>query len=126
MTTFSNLPSQNQPSKNSVDSVVQTFNNFYSVPIQLDAGVLNAMIGFFENKGFDPSTAQSISVIIMTQAQQDRFDPMTVLDSLKGFDTLQLSSLAAQILNYNRSKTSYLGLANKVAPFPAIQRNVIA
>jgi len=125
MTTFSNLPPQNQPN-NSVDGTVQVFNNFYSVPVQISATSLNAMTGFFENKGFDPTTAQSIAVILITQAQQDKFDPMIVLDSLKGFDSLQLSSLATQILNYNRSKTSFLGLSNTVSPFTLVQRNIIS
>lgn len=126
MQTFSNLPQTSLPGKNSVDGVVQTFNNFYSMPIQLSADAFNAMTGFFENKGFDPSTSQSLALVIMKQAQQDKFDPMTVLDSFKSFDATQLSTLATQILNYNRSKTSYLGLVNSLVSYPLVSRNIIA
>lgn len=126
MKTFSNLPPVPPPSNNSVDGVVQTFNNFYSVPTQLSANAFNAVTGFFENKGFDATTAQSLALIIIKQAQQDQFDPMTVLDSFQNFDASQLSALATQILNYNRSKTSYLGLVNDLVSNPYVQRTVIS
>lgn len=125
MTSFSNLPPQNQPSKNSVDGVVQTFDNFYKAPVQMSADVFNAMTGFFESKGFDPNTSKSLAVVLIKQAQQDQFDPMTILDSFKAFDATQLSNLATQILNYNRSKTSYLGMVTTVDTYKLVQRNII-
>jgi hypothetical protein len=126
MKTFSNLPITPRPNKNSSDGVVQTFDNFYTVPTELSADAFNAVTGFFENKGFDMLTAQSIALVIMKQAQHDKFDPMVVLDSFKDFDATQLSSLATQILNYNRSKTSYLGIINDLVSNPYVQRTVIA
>jgi hypothetical protein len=126
MKTFSNLPPTPYPSNNSADGVVRTFDNFYSVPVELNANAFNAVTGFFENKGFDPTTSQSIALVIMKQAQNDRFDPMVVLDSFKNFDASQLSTLATQILNYNRSKTSYLGVVNDLVSNPYVQRTVIA
>jgi hypothetical protein len=125
-TALSNLPPSSQPNSSSVDSMVQAFNNFYAVPVELSSTVLNAMVGFFENKGFDVTTAQSIALVIMTQAHRDNFNPMTVLDSLKGVGNLELSNLATQILNYNRSKTSFLGMVNNSVPFEPVQRNIIA
>lgn len=126
MNTFSNLPPTPQPSKNSADGVVRTFDNFYSTPVELSANAFNAVSGFFENKGFDSLTSQSIALVIMKQAQQDQFDPMVILDSFKNFDATQLSTLATQILNYNRSKTSYLGVVNDLVSNPYVNRTVIA
>lgn len=126
MKTFSNLPITPKPNKNSSDGVVQTFDNFYAVPTELSADAFNAVTGFFENKGFDMLTSQSIALVIMKQAQHDQFDPMVILDSFKDFDATQLSSLATQILNYNRSKTSYLGIINDLVSNPYVQRTVIA
>jgi len=123
---LSNLPTVPPPSGNTVDSVINTFNGFYSTPIQLNAGSFNAMVGFFENKGFDSSTAKSITLVIMTQCQQDGINPMTIIDSMSGQDAASLSVLATQILNYNRYKSSYLGIANTVAPFVQVQRNILA
>ena len=123
---LSNLPPTPPSSQGSPDSVVQTFNAFYQYPIQLDAGTLSAMLGFFENKGFDKVSAQSISVILMTQALQEKINPMTLLDGLSGFDGIQLTTLATEILNYNRYNSSYLGIATPIAPFLQVQRNVIA
>jgi hypothetical protein len=124
--TFSNLPTTPPPSNNSVDSVVNTFNSLYTLPIQLNAGAYNAMVGFFQNKGFDVVASQSITLVIMTQCQQDNINPMTIIDSLRGQDAAALSVLATQILNYNRFKSSYLGIADTVAPFFQVQRNIIA
>jgi len=126
MNKFSNLPSNPPPSNTSVDNASYTFNNLYSMPVQLDANVFNAMTGFFENKGFDPSTAKSITSIIMTQCQQDNLNPMSVIDSLRAQDAASLSSVATAILNYNRFKSSYLGVGNTVAPFDPVQRNILA
>jgi len=122
MTTFSNLPPVAPPGNNSVDSS----NNYYDYPYQLDAGILNALSGFFENKGFDQVSARSISSIMMIQSLKDNINPMTILDSLSGFSSLDLSTLATQILNYNRFKSSYLGISTPVAPMTLVQRNVLA
>jgi hypothetical protein len=84
------------------------------------------MVGFFQNKGFDVVASQSITLVIMTQCQQDNINPMTIIDSLRGQDAAALSVLATQILNYNRFKSSYLGIADTVAPFFQVQRNILA
>lgn len=123
---FSNLPTTPPPSGNSVNNVVNTFNSYYEFPIQLDASTFNAILGFFENKGFDKTSAQSITTIMMTQSIQDNINPMTIIDSLGGLNGADLSDLATQILNYNRFKSSYLGVASTVKPFQQVQRNIIA
>ena len=84
------------------------------------------MTGFFENKGFDPTTAQSLTLTIMSQSLQDNINPMTVIDSLSGFDSAALSTLATAILNHNRYKTSYLGVGTQVTPVPLVNRNIVA
>jgi hypothetical protein len=125
-TILSNLPPTPKASQASVNSTVQAFNEYYQFPLQLDTGTLDAMKGFFESKGFDKVAAESISVVIIQQSLQDNINPMTVLDGLSGLTGLDLSTLATQILNYNRFKSSYLGIGTKVLPHPEIQRNILA
>jgi hypothetical protein len=122
---YSNLPTKRPPNTNSSDGTVQIFNTYFSSPVELNVGTLNAMTGFFESRGFDPLTAKSIAVIIMSQADVDGYNPMTVLDNLTGLDGLEISELATQILNHNRYKTSFLGYTTALEPYHEIQRNIV-
>jgi hypothetical protein len=51
---------------------------------------------------------------------------MTTLDGLDHLDGADLSALATQILNYNRFKSSYLGIGTQASPNQQIQRNILA
>jgi hypothetical protein len=123
---LSNLPPTPQASQSSVDHTIKALGDFDQFPLQLDAATLDTMKGFFESKGFDKVAAESISVVIIRQALQDNIDPITVLDGLSGLNGADLSTLAIQILNYNRFKSSYLGIGTRVLPHPEIQRNILA
>ena len=81
---------------------------------------------FFEKRGFSASSAESIALVILTQAKKDNFNPQKIIDSLSGLTSLEISGLVAEILNYNRFKTSSLGIY--IAPTAAdeIQRNILA
>jgi hypothetical protein len=119
---YSNLP----PNKGSVESTVQAFDNYYTQPLELNAGVLDAMRGFFTSRGFEPVAAESIAVVIMKQAKKDGYNPMQILDTLKGLDSVEISALVSEILNYNRVKTSFLGYARQFIPSQEVLRNILA
>jgi hypothetical protein len=123
---LSNLPLKPQPASVGVDGTKQTFNNFYQFPLQINSETFNMMKGFFEQKGFGKLAAESISVVLIRQCLQDNINPMTTLDGLGNLDSADLSALATQILNYNRFKSSYLGIGTSVVPNQLIQRNIIA
>jgi len=118
---YSNVPGttsiSNQPT-------VQAY-GFYSQPIEFNSTVLAAMKSYFVNREFGEVAAESIAITIMTQSKQDGYNPMQILDTLKGLDSVQLSALVSEILNYNRFKTSSLGYAQTFKPNVEVQRNVI-
>ena len=116
----------NIPINQTTNSTVNAFDNFYSAPVEMNATVLAAMTGFFTNKGFGEVAAESIAVTIITQAKQDGYNPMQILDTLRGLNDIELSGLVSEILNYNRFKSSSLGYAQKFQPNPEIQRNILA
>lgn len=120
---FSNLPPVAEPDTN---STVQAFDNYQSLPVELSSTVLAAMTAFFTNRNFGEVAAESISVTIMTQAKQDGYNPMQILDTLRGLDTVELSGLVSEILNYNRFKSSSLGYAQTIKPNAEVQRSIIA
>lgn len=123
---MSNLYSNIPPNRTAVESTVQAFDNFYTQPLELNAGVLDAMKGFFTKRGFESVAAESIAVVIMKQAKKDNYNPMQILDTLKGLDSVEISALVSEILNYNRVKTSFLGYARQFTPNQEVQRNILA
>jgi hypothetical protein len=120
-TTLGNLPSS--PTSN---STVQAFDRYYEKPFELDASTYIMMKGFFEGNGFDQSAATTIAVSIMKQAKLDGYNPLEVLDTMKGLQVLELNSVVTDILNYNRFKTSYLGQSTGFKPFETVARNILA
>ena len=60
-------------------------------------------------RGFEEQSAKSTAIVLMSQARIDDVNIFEVLDSLKGFDTVQLNQLVATVLNNNREKISILG-----------------
>ena len=65
------------------------------------------LLDFLESKGFDKSAAQSTGAVLMQQAKLDNVKVFELLDTLKGFDKLQLSYAVATILNFNRQKNKH-------------------
>ena len=116
----------NIPVTSSQDQTVQAFDSYWSIPIEINSSVLAAMKGYFTNRDFGEVAAESIAVTIIRQAKQDGYNPMQILDTLKGLDNIQLSGLVSEILNYNRFKSSSLGYADKFQPHSEIQRNILA
>ena len=120
---YSNLPPAAEPNTN---STVQAFDEYQTQPIELNSAVLAAMTAFFTNRGFGEVAAESITVTVMTQAKQDNYNPMQILDTLKGLSNVELSGLVSEILNYNRFKSSSLGYAQPITPNAEIQRSILA
>lgn len=120
---LSNLPANsNLPS----NQMVNAYDAYINRPLELDTSTLNAMKGFFQSRGFESLSAESISVIIIKQAKRDGYNPLTILDTLKGLDNVEISALVAEILNYNRFKSSFLGYARANNTASEINRNILA
>lgn len=120
--TLSNVPLE----KSSAEPTIQAFNAYFSTPIEINASAYAAATGFFTSRGFDITAAESISTTILVQAKQDGYNPMQIIDTLKGLSSAELSGLVAEILNYNRFKTSNLGNAQPFDTNPEIKRNIMA
>jgi hypothetical protein len=123
-TTYNNVP--NQKAASNSDQTIQAFDQYYQTPIELNNNELVAMTGFFEKRGFEINAAESTALVILQQAKKDGFNAMQVMDTLSGLTPIEISSLVAEILNYNRFKTSSLGTAQHYAPSEEITRNILA
>ena len=84
------------------------------------------MTGFFESKGFGEVAAESVAITVLTQSVKEGYSSMQVMDTLKGLGQVEISGLVAEILNYNRFKTSLLGVAQFYSPSDEVTRNIVA
>ena len=102
----------NLPARNIEDSAAGTrlfFDSYGQDPLEFNANDVSATIGFFESKGFDSDAALVVSTVLLKQAKIDDTPIFQLLDTLKGFNNLQLSQLVGEVLNNNRTSTSTLG-----------------
>jgi len=121
---YNNIPKEKTSSAS--NQTVQTFDQYYTTPIYLNNNELTMMTGFFEKRGFDLNSAEATALVILQQAKKDGFSAMQVMDTLTGLTPVEISKLVAEILNYNRFKTSSLGTSQNYAPSEEIVRNIIA
>jgi hypothetical protein len=124
MTTYNNLP--NKSDSNSLQKVVRYFDNYYTKAIDLSVEDIDVLIGFFESKGFDSIAAKNISYVILKTAKESNYKAQEIIDSLKNYDPLQLNEFLLSVMNYNRVKTSSLGVIYKTNPIDMVQRNIRA
>jgi hypothetical protein len=120
---FNNIP-QTRAESNS-DLTVKVFDQYFQAPIDLNNNELIAMTGFFESRGFDKDSAESTALVILKQAKKDNYSPMQIMDTLTGLSNVEISGLVAEILNYNRFKTSSLGISQLYSPADDVVRNIL-
>ena len=111
MTLSTNLPITDL---SNTQLVKQFFDNYFVKPVSFPAGEIDATVGFFTKRGFDPSSAKSISIVLLNQARAENVSVFTLLDTLKALTDVQLSQIVAQVINGYREKTSLLGY--RIAP----------
>lgn len=123
MATYNNIPTEKSPS--SSDQTIKVFDTYYQTPIDLNNNELIAMTSFFEKRGFQPVAAESTALVILKQAKKDGYNSMQILNTLGGLSDVEISSLVSEILNYNRFKTSALGVVQQVTPQGEVLRNIL-
>ena len=102
-----NLP--RQPVTDSTAQVKQFLDRYFQASLSFPSNQVDAVIGFFESRDFDLTSAQTIGTVLLQQAKLDDLNVFELLDTLKGLDALQLSAVVTEVINYNRSKISTLG-----------------
>jgi hypothetical protein len=112
----------NLPPSPNADSATATklfFDSYGEQPLEFNSSDVDAAVGFFESKGFDRDAATTTAITLLKQAKIENQPIFQILDTLKGFNSLQLSALVGEILNNNRPSTSTLGFrvanANKIS-----------
>jgi len=126
MSTASNLPvDPNADSGDSGEKVKNFFDAYFNAQISFPAAQIDALVGFFEKRGFDRLASQSTSIILLQQAKLDEVNPFTLLNTLQGLEDVQLSAIVTEVLNYNREKTSTLGYRQNASGNFYEERNIL-
>lgn len=120
---MSNLPLE-KPEPRSDKSVKQFFDRYFSDSLEFPASQVDAVVGFFENRGFDKNAAISTSIVLLEQAKLDSVNIFQLIDTLKGISDVQLSQIVTEILNYKRPRSSSLGFREVIGVEQFEQRNI--
>lgn len=123
MVDFSNPTSNVQ--QDSAYETKEFFDKYFVDSISYPSNQVDAVVGFFEKRGFEKSVAISVSAVFLQQAKVDNINVFELLDTLKGIDGRQLSSVVTQVLNLNRSRISTLGFRNTEKVIPEEVRNIL-
>ena len=103
---MSNIPNE---TKDSQAPVKEFFDNYFNETLTFPGADVDAVVGYFESRGFDKTSSISTASVILQQAKIDNVNVFELLDTLKGLSEAQLSNVVAEILNFNRDATSSIG-----------------
>jgi len=121
---MSSLPTTS--TKSSDQKVTSFFNNYFNQTLSYPSNEVDAVIGFFQKRGFEKTSAISTATVLLNQAKLDNVKIFELLDTLKGLDNIQLSAVVTEVLNYNRLRTSTLGFRVVDNVLTLEKRNVVA
>ena len=120
--TNSSLPVQTQSGDK---KVTEFFDKYFTKKLEFSTNEVDAVVAFFEKRGFDRSAAIITGTILLQQAKLDDIKVFVLLDTLKDFDETKLSAVVAEVLNYNRINTSTLGFKSNAVVDTLEKRNVV-
>ena len=103
----------------------QLFDRFFTKTISYPSNRVDAVVGFFENRGFDKGAAISVASVLLEQASIGNVNVLGLLDQLTNYDGIKLNSIVTAILNNNRSKISKLGYRTEQQLNVIESRNII-
>ena len=110
------------------DTLVKTkefFFNYEKEAISYPSNQVDAVVGFFESRGFEKTAAISTATVLLRQAKIDGVNVMDLLDQLRTIDDIKLNNLIGAILNTNRSAISKLGFVTEPATENVLTRNIV-
>lgn len=113
------------PSNDSAESTRNFFNRYFTESVSYPSNQVDAVVAFFRSRGFDKLASNSVAAVLLQQTKVDNVNVFELLDTLKGYDKVKLSSLVTAILNANRSKVSILGYKEEKVSKVIESRNIL-
>lgn len=112
-------------SSTSNDEVRNFFDKFFLHQITFPTNQIDAVVGFFLKRGFDDSAARSTSIVLLNQSRLENVNPFELLDTLKGLNETQLSTVVTEVLNIYRDQRSALGYRITSVEETTESRNIV-
>ena len=106
------------------EQMVAYFDSRFKKPLEFAANDFDAVIGFFLKRGFEKTSAQTISQVLLSQAKREDVKIFELLDKLAGYNKTQLTSIILNVINTSRDKTSQLGFRSKSNVTKLEERNI--
>jgi len=117
---------QEKPNNYSDKGVTNFFDKYFTKKLSFPTNQVDAVVTFFERAGFDKSAAVAVATVLLQQAKVDGINIFKLLDTLKGYNELQLSSIVTEVLNYSRAKSSTLGYKRTESADKTEKRNIVS
>ena len=105
--------------------VNKVFDQYFTSSQNFPSNEVDAVVGFFENRGFEKTAAVSTATTLLSQARLDNVNVFELLDTLKGLESVQISAVVAQVINYNRPSTSTIGFRREGQNNLSEKRNIL-
>lgn len=97
-------------SNNNIDLTVRVFDTFYGYDVNVPANEYDLVNSFFLSVMDDARTAGNMTVSLFQVADQTKVPVLTLLDTMKGRNQIDISLNMAYFLNNIRSRTTLLGV----------------
>jgi hypothetical protein len=114
-----------QTFSDSAEKTLDYFNNYNSKPLEFTSNEIDQIIAFFTSNGFSKESADLISSIFLEESKKTNLSILSLLNSLKTQEGLDINQSVALILNKYRSPTSKLGFKSDIDLPTSIKRNLI-
>jgi hypothetical protein len=102
------------------------FNNFFVPDYTVSENTNDAILSYFQQQTGSKESASLLAQAVMNTAQQQREDPLLVLDEFKKLPSGELDAVLALYLNTTRVSTSLLGIKNIPKPNKFVSRSIKA
>lgn len=114
-----------QSNTDSANKTKSFFDNYQKANINFASNEVDAVVSFFEGKGFETQAARSTGIVLLSQAKSENKPVFELLEDLVKFDKLQLTDIVAAVLNSNRNKISKLGYKRPQTTQTLNERNIV-
>lgn len=101
------------------------WNNYFKPDLTVSPGVDAAIISYFERVAENRTAAKALASAVIYTAQEQKMDPMAVLDEFTKVPRGELTSYLTLFLNMQRVGTSYLGTSNQPPINKYVQRAIL-
>ena len=106
------------------EQLIAYFDNTNKKTLEFSASEFDAVIGFFLKRGFETTSARTITQVLMTESKKSDIKIFELLDKLSGYNKTQLTSIVINVLNSSRDKTTQLGFKKKPKTMKLEERNI--